>query len=117
MVLHSILPQEITRDQILHLTTTTAGTQAHVLLQTAKGRACSASGSWLTVHVLLDRGSQKSYITDELRSKLGLNPIKVEALNLNTLGSDSYKRKQCDLVKGQLKWKSHFVFYYLDMLV
>ena len=83
-------------------TITTSGAQAHVLLQTAKARACSASGSWLTVRALLDRGSQKSCITDELKSKLGLNPTKVEALNFNTFGSDSYKRKQCDLVKLKL---------------
>ena len=86
-------------------TTTTAGAQAHVLLQTAKARACSASGSWLTVCVLLDGGSQKSYITDELKSKLGLNPTNLEALNLNTFGSDLCKRKQCDLVKLKLQGK------------
>ena len=85
--------------------TNTAGTQAHVLLQTAKVRAHATNGIWFPVRVLLDGGSQKSYITDELKNKLGLIPIRVEALNLNTFGSDSYKRKTCDLVKLKLQGK------------
>ena len=52
-------------------TANTTGAQAHVLLQTTKARAWFASGSWLLVGVLLDGGSQKSYIMDELKCKLG----------------------------------------------
>ena len=48
---------------------------------------------------------RESEITDELKNKLGLIPIRVEALNLNTFGSDSYKRKKCDLVKLKLQGK------------
>jgi len=36
---------------------------------------------------------------NELKFKLGLKPTRVEALNLNTFGSESYERRQCDLAK------------------
>ena len=50
------------------------------------------------VRVLIDSGSQRSYITSELQRRLGLKPIKTELLNLNTFGDSSFSKKECDLV-------------------
>jgi hypothetical protein len=36
----------------------------------------------------MDSGSQRTYITDMLKNKLGLVQEKTELLNLNTLGND-----------------------------
>ena len=67
-------------------TTSTARSNVKVLLQTARTYAYSENGSELVpVRVLLDSGSQRSYVTNDLKNKLGLKTLKSETLNLNTL--------------------------------
>ena len=70
----------------------------HVLLQTARAVATNEDGSkTCPVCILFDNGSQRSYITDDLKRKLNLNPIKVETLYLNTFGDSKHERKSCQL--------------------
>ena len=60
----------------------------------------------LPVRVLLDSGSQSSYITNNLKRKLGLIPTKTETLNLNTFGNEKFNSKRdCDLIKLRLQGK------------
>jgi len=47
--------------------------------------------------------SQRSYITNDLKTKLGLKPVRVEMIHLNTFGTDSYEKKRCDLVEVMLQ--------------
>ena len=92
-------PQNIT-------TTSTARSTVQVLLQTAKTCAYVENGTTLLpVRVLLDSGSQRSYITNHLKRKLGMIPIKTETLNLNTFGNDKFSKKDCDLIKLPLQGK------------
>ena len=92
-------PQNIT-------TTSTARCKVQVLLQTAKTCAYVENGTTLLpVRVLLDSGSQRSYITNHLKRKLGMIPIKTETLNLNTFGNDKFSKKDCDLIKLRLQGK------------
>ena len=92
-------PQNIT-------TTSTARSKVQVLLQTAKTCAYVENGTaLLPVRVLLDSGSQRSYITNHLKRKLGMIPIKTETLNLNTFGNDKFSKKDCDLIKLRLQGK------------
>ena len=92
-------PQNIT-------TTSTARSKVQVLLQTAKTCAYVENGTTLLpVRVLLDSGSQRSYITNHLKRKLGMIPIKTETLNLNTFGNDKFSKKDCDLIKLRLQGK------------
>ena len=80
-------------------TTSVTRSQRRVLLQTARTYAYNMDNSELVpVRVLIDSGSQRSYITSELQRKLGLKPIKTELLNLNTFGDSSFSKKECDLV-------------------
>ncbi len=57
-------------------TTSTTNTSTHrrtVLLQTARAVAFDENSNQSTpVRVLFDNGSQRSYVTDSLRSRLGL---------------------------------------------
>ena len=53
--------------------------------------------------MLLDNGSQRSYITDNIRSKLGLAPVSKERLKLNTFGDSRYKTQNCEVLKLNLK--------------
>ena len=57
-----------------------------ILLQTAHAIAHA-----VPVRVLFDNGSQLSYVTETLQRQLGLTPMKIENLHLNTLGHKSYK--------------------------
>ena len=43
------------------------------------------------VRILFDSGSQQSYLTDDLKRKLNLNPIKTETLYLNTFAIPNTK--------------------------
>ena len=85
-------------------TTTAAKTRQQVLLQTAVTYANSPNGTnSIPVRILLDSGSQRSYITDSLRKRLGLPTIRTETLNLNTFGKDDFAKQQCDMVQLSLK--------------
>ena len=73
-------------------TKSTARSKVQVLLQTARTYAyVENSTKLLLVHVLLDSGSQRSYITNHFKRKLGLIPIETETVNLNTFGNDFKK--------------------------
>ena len=70
-----------------------------VLLETMQAMAVNNQNSANTnVRILLDTGSQRSYVTNRLKTKLNLSPVKSETLHLNTFGEESYKKQQCDVV-------------------
>lgn len=75
-----------------------------VLLQTAKAVATNEDGTRSTVvRLLFDSGSQRSYITENLRATLHLKSLQTERLNLNTFGEAKYKKQNCDVVKLQVR--------------
>ena len=74
-----------------------------ILLQTARTQAYAVNGERIPVRVLFDSGSQKSYITNRLKTRLGLTPIKKELLNLNVFGSETTRKQNCDVVKVRLQ--------------
>ena len=87
-----------------NITTSTARSKVQVLLQTARTYAYVENGTkLLTVCVLLDSGSQRSYITNNLKRKLGLILIKTKTLNLNTFGNEKFSKRDCNLIKLKLK--------------
>ncbi|CAB4042663.1 Hypothetical predicted protein, partial [Paramuricea clavata] len=57
----------------------------------------------IPVRILFDNGSQRTYVTDNVRSRLGLKPIMKDKLKLNTFGESRYKTQNCDIVNLQLK--------------
>ena len=70
------------------------------MLQTAKAIACDeTSQKQACVRVLFDCGSQRSYVTESLCSKLDLSPVRSERLHLNTFGDAQHKPKNCKLFK------------------
>ncbi len=78
-----------------------------VLLQTAITYAHEGSSfSPISVCVLLDSGSQRTYITNSLKKRLGLVPIRTETLNLNTFGNEHFTKQQCDMVQLSLTGKN-----------
>ena len=57
--------------------------------------------------MLFGNGSQLSYITDSLRSRLQLKSLHTEKLNLNTFGESKFKKQSCDVVNLQLRKSEH----------
>ena len=80
-------------------TTASSGTKGTVLLQTASAIARNEDGTKSTrVKILFDNGSQRSYVTDNLKSKLGLKSTKKEMLHLNTFGEKTFRKQKCDVL-------------------
>ena len=79
-------------------TTNTSESKGNILLQTAQAIACDEASQRLArVRVLFDCGSQRSYVTESLCSKLELSPVRSERLHLNTFGEAQHKPKNCKL--------------------
>ena len=53
---------------------------------------------YFTVKILFDSGSQRSYVTDSLKSRLGLRSKETETLHLNTFGEKKFRKQKCDVV-------------------
>ena len=81
--------------------TNTGEFKGGVLLQTAKAIASDVTGTrHALVHILFDCGSQRSYVTENFCSKLGLSPVRFERLHLNTVFGDAqHKARNCKLFK------------------
>ena len=80
-------------------TTASSATKGTVLLQTASAIAKNEDGSKsIRVKVLFDSGSQRSYVTDSLKSRLGLKSKETETLHLNTFGEKNFRKQKCDVV-------------------
>ena len=86
-----------------YLTATPTKSKNNILMTTARSDAqnpqtmekCSA-------RILFDTGSQRTYITNEMKARLKFRTIKSERINLNTFGNKSNKICEVDLV--QLKF-------------
>lgn len=87
--------------------TTCAKTKENVLLQTATATALNEDGSKSTTVriycILFDTGSQRSYITDNLKTRLGFKTTKTETLQLNTFGEKGYRKQRCNVAAVRLK--------------
>ena len=80
-------------------------TDRAILLQTAKAVAFNPSDPHVTqlVRIVLDTGSQRSYITDGVRKNLSLAPEGEQCMSIMTFGSNVEKSQVCTVVKVGLK--------------
>jgi len=59
----------------------------------------SSQGSFVRLRrLLLDGGSQLSYVTKSLQECLGLKAIRREKLRVNTFGSSAFVANPCDII-------------------
>ena len=74
---------------------------APVLLQTARTFVCKVNNPKDTreVRVIFDCGSQRSYITDELKNYLMLDPVCTETMLIKTFGAENCSRQVRDVVE------------------
>ena len=50
----------------------------------------------------MDSGSQCSYVSNQLKMRLKLNPLGQEQLTINTFGNEHFKKRKCDLITVRL---------------
>ena len=74
-----------------------------VFFQAAHTKIYTADDQLIPVHLLLDNGSQRSYITNALKSRLRLVPVRQEKLSVNTFGSTGCKREERDVLSVTLQ--------------
>ena len=73
------------------------GTKTPVLLQTATAPTYGKSTT-IQARIILDSGSQRSYVTNRLRDRLALETVRTDMISIKTFGSSVEKRQECDLV-------------------
>ena len=79
--------------------------RSNILLQTACAEVSNpnSTGSSLKTRIILDLGSQRSYVTCRLSETLQLQKIRSENLLVKTFGSSSKQFRVCDVVQVCLK--------------
>ena len=98
-------------------TINTVKSQHLVLLQMAPVKTTNAGKSKIeNARVLFDNGSQCSYITVSLKSRLGLSSIRKEKFNLNTFGNSKLKPQLCDVVRVYLQKPGNEDVFYIEAL-
>lgn len=94
--------------QLTTATTSSTKVKGNVLLQTPTTIATNHDRSKsVPVQILFDNGSQRSYVTDSIKSKLGLSSTSSENLHLNTFGENAYRKQRCQVVTLPLKTKTN----------
>ena len=84
--------------------TASAKSKGSVLLQTATAIATNQDGSKsLSIKILFDSGSQRSYVSENLKTRLGLKSTKTESLHLNTFGDGNYRKQKCEVLSLPLR--------------
>ena len=75
-------------------------TKVPVLLQTARTCAFKTSTPETTmeVRIIFDSGSQRSYVTNNLKEFLSLDPQHTETMLIKTFGSEKGSKQLCDVV-------------------
>ena len=80
-------------------TTSTSSSKESVLLPTATAVATNEDQNQsMTVRILSDGGSQRSYITDNVSKRLGLKSANTETLHLNTFRKSTHRKQRCEVV-------------------
>ena len=92
------------KSENFQVTTTSAlRKRGTVLLQTATALATNEDSTKMTrTRILFDSGSRRSYVINDLKSRLNLKSYKTEMLNLNTFGEQKYRKQSCKSVKVRL---------------
>ena len=96
-----------------------ASSKVPVLLQTARVDVLNPDNSSvsMSVRILFDSGSQRSYITEKLKESLSLTPCSSETMLMNTFGSDKGSKQSCDVVAVSLSLRGGGVLklYFLSV--
>ena len=89
-------------------TTCYVGSQTPILLQTAKLRLVNPNGEnpETSARAILDSGSQRTYVTSNVRERLKLPAIATETIQIKTFGNSESYDKTCDVVNFGVRIRS-----------
>ena len=89
-------------------TTCYVGSQTPILLQTAKLRLVNltSGNSGTLARAILDSGSQRTYVTSQLRQRLKLPTVATETIQIRTFGNSEGYNESCDVVNLGVRVKS-----------
>ena len=77
---------------------------SNILLQTAKAKVSDIKGCASSVtRLMFDSGSQRSYISQEIRLKLQLKTLRKEKIIIKTFGDNDSKLQELDVVQFSIK--------------
>ena len=97
---------------------TCVDTQTPVLLQTARARIGNPSTDQSSeVRLILDCGSQRTYITKQVQETLSLKALRTETVMINTFGANQRSRQTCDIVEFNITVKDGEVLYLSALVV
>ena len=92
------------RKNLLYDTTVAVSrSKVQVLLQTAQTYAYTANNELVPIRILMDGGSQCLYVSNQLKTRLKLNPLGQEQLTINTFGNEHFNKRKCDLIRERLQ--------------
>ena len=86
------------------------GVSNGILLQTAMSKVSSATGSFYDARILFDSGSQRSYVSEELRKRLKLKSVRKERIVLKVFGQSEHRAQSLDIVQLFVKGESDETF-------
>ena len=93
-----------------------AGVLKGSLLQTARAQICNIeTEETLTTRILFDTGSQRTYITENLRKLLKLKTLRTENVIINTFGKlHEPKLETLDVVQAKVKHRSTNEYTFIE---
>eukprot|EP00112_Aurelia_sp_Birch-Aquarium-sp1_P011662 Seg2451.3 transcript_id=Seg2451.3/GoldUCD/mRNA.D3Y31 product="hypothetical protein" protein_id=Seg2451.3/GoldUCD/D3Y31 len=99
-------PEPVEKEESATIASAASQGKSQVLLQTAKTIAYKDGETrGIPVRILFDSGSQRSYVSESLKTKLKLQPSKKETLKLNTFGGEKITKNICGVVNFYVKGK------------
>lgn len=95
------------------ITYTCVNSQTSILLQTARiqiGNPSTEQPS-MEARLILDSGSQRTYVTKQVQETLSLKPIRTETVIIKTFRSKQGNQQTCDVVEFGIKAKDGAMIY------
>ena len=111
--------QQDGKNPAIPTTTCYVGSQTPILLQTARMRVVNSdSGNHeASIRAILDSGSQRTYVTSQVRVKLKLPTVTTETVQIRTFGESGGHEETCDVVRFGVRVKSGETLEMLALVV
>ena len=88
------------------VTTSAIASSDNILLQTAVSSCFNPDGSCTPINILFDKGSQRSYVTEEFTKRLRLLEVRKEKCKIHTFGSCEGFVRSCSVVEVPLNTRT-----------
>ena len=105
-------------DDVKKTVTTHVAASDSILLQTAKANISAiGANDLITTRILFDSGSQRTYVTQNVRNTLKLKTIRTERMLIKTFGRNDNHIQKLDVVQLRIKSEKDDGYIYIEALV